>query len=148
MNARDTLKNVQLFSGLSPRFLEGLGKACTERTFNKGDVIVRQGNPGVGLFIISKGAVKVVKTNEAGSQFEVGRHGPGDVIGEMSVIDGAPRSADVIAEEDTTCFALTSWDFNSFMKTHPQVALEILPVVVGRFRDTNKALITMKESST
>lgn len=138
--AVQALKAVELFSGLSDRFVAGLAKASTERQFSAGDVIVRQGNPGVGIFVIVSGKVKIVKTNESGKRLDLATHGPGEVIGEMSVLDGAPRTADVIAEGETTCLVLSSWDFNSFMETHPEVALQILPVVVKRFRETNAAL--------
>lgn len=136
----NALKAVSLFSSLSQRFLTGIAKACTEREFAADDVIVKQGNPGIGLFIIVEGKVKIVKTNDQGERLELATHGPGEVIGEMSVLDGANRSADVIALEQTRCLVLSAWDFKSFMESHAEVALDILPVVVRRFRETNTAL--------
>jgi CRP-like cAMP-binding protein len=59
----------------------------------------------------------------------------------MAVFDGAPRSASVAAAEETTCLVLASWEFNAFLKAHPEAALELLPIVVKRFRETNEALI-------
>ena len=141
----DAMKAVSLFSSLSNRFLNGIAKACTERTFNPDDKIVTQGNAGVGLFIIVSGKVKVVKTNDRGERLELATHGAGEVVGEMSVLDGALRTADVIAVDETKCLVLSAWDFRSFMESHPEVALEILPVVVRRFRETNAALTGMKE---
>jgi CRP-like cAMP-binding protein len=140
----DALKSVSLFATLGPRFLRGLAKTCTEREFAADEELVRQGNPGVGLFVIVSGKVKVVKTNEEGKSIELATHGPGEVIGEMSVLDGARRTASVIAVEPTTCLVLSSWDFKSFLDSHPEVALEILPVVVRRFRETNAALTGQK----
>ena len=140
----DALKSVTLFATLSPRFLRGMAKACTEREFAAEDTLVRQGNPGVGLFVIVSGRVKVVKTSESGEALELATHGSGEVIGEMSVLDGARRTANVVAIEPTTCLVLSSWDFKSFMDSHPEVALEILPVVVKRFRETNAALTGQK----
>lgn len=140
----DALKAVNLFSSLSQKFLNGIAKSCVEREFAADETIVRQGNPGVGLFVIVSGKVKVVKTNEHGDHLELATHGPGEVIGEMAVLDGANRTADVIAVAPTTCLVLSAWDFRSFMESHPEVALEILPVVVKRFRETNEALTGMK----
>ncbi len=140
----DALKAVSLFGSLSQRFLTGIARSCVERHFAADETIVRQGNPGVGLFVIVGGKVKVVKTSEDGRRIELATHGPGEVIGEMSVLDGANRTADVLAVEPTTCLVLSSWDFRSFMEAHPEVALEILPVVVRRFRETNEALTGMK----
>lgn len=139
----DALQAVSLFGGLSQRFLTGIARSCTERTFTAGEIIVKQGNPGIGLFVIVSGKVKVVKTSEQGERMELATHGPGEVIGEMSVLDGANRSADVIAVEETRCLVLSAWDFKAFMESHPEVALEILPVVVKRFRETNAALTGM-----
>ena len=136
----EAIKAVSLFSTLSPRFINGIAKSCVAREFPADETIVRQGNPGVGLFVIVSGKVKVVKTNEQGQRLELATHGAGEVIGEMAVLDGANRTADVIAIEPTTCLVLSSWDFRSFMEAHPEVALEILPVVVKRFRETNEAL--------
>ena len=73
----------------------------------------------------------------------IAEHGPGEVVGEMAVIDGAPRSASVLALEETSTLALASWSFNSFMESHPELALEILPVVVKRFRETNERLLEL-----
>ncbi|MFW5683813.1 MAG: Crp/Fnr family transcriptional regulator [Spirochaetota bacterium] len=143
----DALKSVSLFSSLSSRFLNGIAKSCVEREFPADETIVRQGNPGVGLFVIVSGKVKIVKTNEQGRRLELATHGPGEVIGEMAVLDGANRTADVITLEPTTCLVLSSWDFRSFMEAHPEVALEILPVVVKRFRETNEALTGSKSGS-
>ena len=142
MDAYEFLQEVPLFSRLSHKHLHGLAKACTQRTYQAGDILVHQGNPGVGLFIITAGRVRIVKTSEEGERFEIAEHGPSEVIGELSVLDGAPRTADVVAVEDTTCLVLASWAFNSFMQSHPEVALEILPVVVKRFRETNEALMS------
>ncbi len=139
----DALKAVTLFGSLSQRFLNGIAKACTERTFKADETIVKQGNPGIGLFVIVSGKVKVVKTSDSGEHLELATHGPGEVIGEMSVLDGANRSADVVAVEETDCLVLSAWDFKAFMDSHPEVALEILPVVVKRFRETNAALTGM-----
>ena len=59
----------------------------------------------------------------------------------MSVLDGAVLTADVVAVEDTECYAIVSWDFNSLMRSYPEIALEILPVIVKRFRETNEKLV-------
>ncbi|WP_455382790.1 Crp/Fnr family transcriptional regulator [Salinispira pacifica] len=146
MDHQAILQSVPLFADLSTHNIRALAKSCTERTFAKGEVIVRQGNPGVGLFIIIRGKVKIVKQLDEDSQIEIATHGPGEVIGEMAVLDGAPRTANVVAEEETTCLVLASWAFNAFMEAHPEVALQILPIVVKRFRETNEALINLKTS--
>lgn len=143
MDIVEFLRKVSLFSNLNDRNLRRLSRACTIRSFQAGDYVVRQGDEGVGLFVITSGKVKVVKRTNDGKDIEIATHVPGEFIGEFAVIDGAKRTANVIAVEDTECLVLVSWDFTSIMKTHPEIALEILPVVVKRFRETNEKLLNL-----
>jgi CRP-like cAMP-binding protein len=141
MKREEFLKKVELFADLSQKNLARVAKLCTLRSYKAGDTICKQGSPGIGLFIITSGRVKIVKETKDGNILEIATHGAGEFIGEMSVLDGAVRTANVIAIEDTDCYAIVSWDFNSLMRTYPDIALEILPVIVKRFRETNEKLI-------
>ena len=143
METQEMLKNVKLFSGLSNKNLKRLANGFNERSYRAGDLIIEQGKTGEGLFVIISGSVKIMKKTADGGEFEVAVNGPGDFLGEMSVLDNAPRSASVVAVEDTKCLVLVSWDFNGIMKEHPEIALEILPVIVQRFRETNEKLLSM-----
>ena len=143
MDKEQALANVSLFAALNPKHIKGIASICTERKFKPGDYLMKQGEAGIGLFIILTGKVKVEKTDASGRKVEIAENGPGDIMGEMAVFDGSPRSASVAAVEDTVCLVLASWEFNSFLKAHPEAALEILPIVVKRFRETNDALISL-----
>ena len=143
METENILKNVKLFSGLSSKNIKRIAGIFKERSFKRGETIVEQGKPGIGLFVIVSGSVQIIKKTAGGDEFEIAVTGPGDFIGEMSVLDGALRSASVIAVEDTNCLALVSWDFKALMNNNPEIALEILPVVVERFRETNEKLLSM-----
>lgn len=135
------LKKVPLFARLSSGHLRAVANSCTERQFAAGDTIVQQGNPGIGLFIILAGSIKVESTTEDGSVYEVGTHGVGEAIGEIAVLDGAASKTSITAIEETKTLILPSWAFNAFLQTHPEVALEILPVVVQRYRDAASSLL-------
>jgi CRP/FNR family transcriptional regulator, cyclic AMP receptor protein len=143
MDKEQALAKVGLFEGLNPKFLKGLAGIATERSFKPGDYLMRQGESGIGLFIILTGKVRVEKTDACGRTVEIAENGPGDILGEMAVFDGSPRSASVAASAETTSLVLASWEFNAFLKAHPEAALELLPIVVKRFRETNDALIGM-----
>ncbi|MBW1998743.1 MAG: cyclic nucleotide-binding domain-containing protein [Deltaproteobacteria bacterium] len=143
MEREELLKRVGLFSGLKDSDIRSLAEFCTERSFKKGDTMVTQGEPGVGLFIIEAGKVKILKRTLSGHDLEVAVLGPGEFFGEMSVLDDAPRSASVVALENTVCLFLTAWDFNARLKVHPEIALQILPFVVRRFRETNERLLAL-----
>jgi CRP/FNR family transcriptional regulator, cyclic AMP receptor protein len=141
MDKEQALAKVGLFEGLNPKFIKGLAGIATERDFKKDEYLMRQGENGIGLFIILSGKVRVEKSDASGRKVEIAENGPGDILGEMAVFDGSPRSASVAAATDTTCLVLASWEFNAFLKAHPEAALELLPIVVKRFRETNEALV-------
>ncbi len=143
MDKEQALAKVGLFAGMNPKHIKGIAGISTERNFKPGDYLMKQGEAGIGLFIILSGKVRVEKTDASGRKIEIAENGPGDIMGEMAVFDGSPRSASVAAVVDTTCLVLASWEFNAFLKAHPEAALEILPILVKRFRETNDALISL-----
>jgi CRP-like cAMP-binding protein len=143
MDKRELLSKVGLFSGLSDEDLNRLAEFAVELTFKKDETLIKQGERGVGLYVVVSGEVKIVKKTAGGDELEVALHGSGDFFGEMAVLDDAPRSASVIAVVDTECLFLSAWDFKARMKLHPQIATEILPVVVKRFRETNERLLAL-----
>lgn len=141
MSHEAALSKVSLFANLEPKYIKGIAQICTERDFAAGAQLMKQGEDGIGLFIILSGRVKIEKTDQSGRQVELASNGPGDIMGELAVLDGAKRTATVTATEPTKCLVLAAWEFMSFMKVHPEVAIQILPIVVTRFRETNDALI-------
>lgn len=140
------LQGVSLFSRLNSKQLKAIHKACIERSFKPGETLMEQGNAGVGLFIILEGIVQVKKKLNDGTEIEVAKNGTGEVIGEMSVLDGATRTASIIAETAVKCLVLSSWSFKAILEAHPEVALGILPVVVQRFRETSTVLVELRAS--
>lgn len=141
MDKEKELARVGIFEKLDRRHLRNLAAICIEKHFDTGKCLMCQGENGVGLFILLEGRVKILKKDESGQETVVGENGPGDIMGEMSVFDGAPRSASVIAMEPTTCLVLAAWEFNAFLKSHPEAMYELLQVVVARYRQTNNALL-------
>lgn len=138
-----TLKERQSFLGLvdifarcKKRDLKALAKTCEAKTYSPGKALCRQGQRGVAMFVITKGEVRVVQELQDGRNVELARLGEGAAVGEMAILDGAERTASVIAETDVEALVLTSWDFKAMLRQRPIVALDILPVVVGRFRET------------
>jgi len=118
-----------LFRDLDPDGLAAVRDAAVEVDFPAGRAIARQGEIGTGLFIVVSGAVRVVRDGR-----ELARLGPGEFFGELSVLDGAPRNASVVADEPTTCLALATWDAERVMRERPGVALAVLRIVVARLR--------------
>ena len=146
MDTVDFLRGVNLFSGLEENYLKKIAEYCVPRSYKNGETIISQGDPGVGLFIIVSGKVKIVKELIRGEKLEIASHGPGDFVGEMAVLDNATRSASVIAVDDTECLVITAWDFKARMKAHPEIALELLPVLVRRFRESSEMLFYLSRA--
>ncbi|MEA2608710.1 MAG: family transcriptional regulator, cyclic receptor protein [Chloroflexota bacterium] len=130
----ELLATTRLFSGVDASGLERIVARITELDVPADRVIVRQGEIGTGFFIVVSGAVRVVRDGESIAQL-----GPGEFFGELSVLDGQPRVAQVISSEPTICLALASWDFEAVVKEQPSVALAILRELAGRLRELTEA---------
>ncbi len=142
MSIEDTLAQVPLFSQLSRRALRRLARGTISRDFGKGDVIVKEGEQAVAFYLVLSGRVEVVKQAEGATPKVQGILGPGDFFGEMALIDDYPRSATVRALEDTECLELWRWDFRYELHRSPSIAVEMLPDLSRRLRQTNAQLAT------
>ena len=132
---RAQLESVPLFRDCSSEVLDRLAEATSEFTFEAGAPIVKQGQVGNGLYIIVSGGARIV----AGSD-ELARLGPGDFFGELSVIDQQPRTASALAEGETVCLALASWDLMALLERDPSLALNMLRELARRLRDADAQL--------
>jgi CRP/FNR family transcriptional regulator, cyclic AMP receptor protein len=125
----ELLGGCPLFGGVSQDDLAAIGERAIEVDFPIDHVIARQGEIGTGLFVVIDGAVRVVRNGQ-----ELARLGAGDFFGEMSVIDGLPRVAQVVTTEPTRCLALASWEFERLVLDHPTIGLAILRGLSARLR--------------
>jgi CRP/FNR family cyclic AMP-dependent transcriptional regulator len=128
------LARVRLFDGVDEPGMARIAAVTVEVEFPAGHVIARQGDIGSGFFVIASGRVRVVRDGRMLADL-----GPGDFFGELSVLDGRPRNAQVVASEPTTCLALSTWDFEAVVQEQPRVALAILRGLAGRLRDLTDA---------
>lgn len=127
----DSLRRVPLFARLDPEVLEALAEHTTERAYSVGDKIAEQGAPNDGLLVLTEGEMEV---HRGGRLFKV--LGPGDYVGDMSLLDGSPHMADVIATKPGRGLHLAGYQFQVVLKNHPEVATEIIKVLVARIRET------------
>ncbi len=132
----ETLKQVPLFAGLSKKELQTLAKSSQERTYQPGATIIRQGDTGVGLYIITKGHAKVTQEQDPDrAEVVLNQVGPGDVLGEMALLDDLPRSANVVAEDEVTAVLLPVWEFRTALRSNPEIGLKLLSVLSHRLRN-------------
>ena len=128
------LARTRLFAGVDAEGLTRIAARITEVDVPADRVIARQGEIGTGFFIIASGMVRVVRDGKTLAEL-----GPGDFFGELSVLDGKPRNAQVISTEPTTCLALATWEFEAVVGEQPSVALAILRELAGRLRELTEA---------
>lgn len=107
----------------------------SKKSFKAGEVIMRQGERGDCAYIIEEGQVEILIERTGGSQ-QVGTRGPGTIIGEMAIVDDAPRTATVKALKDCKMLEITRDDFSMRLKTTDPVIQMISQVILTRYRDT------------
>jgi CRP-like cAMP-binding protein len=127
------LRGVALFDDIGPEGLAMIAERAVEVDFAEGRTIVRQGEVGTGFFLITSGAARVVRDGQT-----IAEDGPGDFFGELSLLDGGPRIASVVASAPTTCLALASWEFEALLESQPRLAIAILKGVARRLRDVSE----------
>jgi CRP/FNR family cyclic AMP-dependent transcriptional regulator len=136
----EVLARTPLFFELGWEDLAHLADAARIRTYRDGEVIVREGDPATGCFMIVSGRVEVSKGAASATPTVLATMGPGEVFGEMAVIDEHPRSATVRALEATECVAIRRADFVESLRRRPGMAAQLLPVLVRRVRQAEARL--------
>ncbi len=133
------LKKVSWFEDLDQKSLDAISNAAVEQKYQPGQEIIRQGDTGVGAFIIRSGKVEIVQ-EKGGKETRLALLGPGDVVGEMALLDEFPRSATARAVEPTTALGIQRWHFLGILESHPQLALALLPILSRRIRSAEGML--------
>lgn len=129
------LAKVDLFSGLSRRDLGRIARSGREVDHKPGKEVVTQGRGGVGFHLVLEGSADLEIGGRRRKRLEAG-----DYFGEISLIDGKPRTATVRAGGDgLRTFAVTAWDFQALLKEQPQVARALLVTLCARIRDAEAA---------
>ena len=133
--------NIPFFAELPEKRLKQIAKECEIEEFEKDACIIQQDVPGLGLYILLSGRVKVYRTSKRGISKELAVLHPQQFFGEMALLDGGLRSATVVALENVSCAVLSRWKFSKYLRKFPEINLNILPVLVKRIRDLEKRLI-------
>jgi CRP/FNR family cyclic AMP-dependent transcriptional regulator len=128
------LAAAPLLAGVDEEGLASVAARVVEVEFDSGQVIARQGDVGTGFFIVASGSVRVVRDGET-----IATLGPGEFFGELSVLDGQPRTAQVLAAEPTVVLGLASWDFEAVVRERPEVALAVMRGLASRLRGLTEA---------
>ncbi|MEA2639253.1 MAG: family transcriptional regulator, cyclic receptor protein [Chloroflexota bacterium] len=119
------LRRVPLFEGIEPRALAALAALAHPRSYARGELIFREGEDGVGMYVIASGRVLVFHERN-GVEDPIKEEGPGEVFGEISLLVDHPRIASVKAIEPTTCLIMTAWSFRQALDGSPHLARQML----------------------
>ena len=138
MTATAVLQKVPLFSQLAPADLQRVLDLAREKAYPKNSVILFEDDPGDALFVVASGQVKVVLIGEDGREVILSVLGEGQFFGEMSLIDDEPRSAHVIAMEDSNLVVLRREDFESILLQTPLIAVALLKELTRRLRQADE----------
>ena len=131
------LATVPLFSGLEEIELQRFAELTREKFYPRGSVILFENDPGDSLFVVREGRVKVVLVGEDGREVILGVLGVSEHFGELSLIDDRPRSAHVIAMEDSSLLVLRREDFRKRVESNPAVAWSLLMELSRRLRSAD-----------
>ena len=132
--AVDALGRCRLFAGLGPEALEAIARSLRIRRFRRGEVLFHEGDPGDALFIVASGAVKVVVPSEEGEEAILATLKRGDFLGELALLDGAPRSASAIALEATDALTLPRDQFRALADAEPAIRGALLEAMARELR--------------
>lgn len=138
----ELMKDVPLFGGMDDDDLGRLSLLITEKHFAKGSVIVSVDDPGDALYIVSDGEVKVSLWNEGGGrEIILDTLGPGSFFGEMSIVDGEPRSANVTCtSSDALVLRLGRREFLKAIRSYPSIAINVMTEMCVRLRRADESI--------
>jgi len=132
--AVDALGRCRLFAGMGPEALRAMARTLRGRRFRRGEVLFHEGDPGDALFVVASGAVKVVVPSEDGEEAILATLRRGDFLGELALLDGAPRSASAVALEPTEALALPRDQFLALVATEPAIRDALMAALAGELR--------------
>jgi len=140
VDKRKLLASISIFQTLPERDLEPLLEITTTRRLAKREYLCRKGDPGNQLYAIMEGRLRAIAESQEGKDVVFSIMDPGEVIGEIAMLDGEPRSATVQAVEDSTLLTLHRRDLLPFLGSRPAVAIELAEVLARRLRHLSELM--------
>lgn len=128
------LKSIPYFSGLSPAELDSIRELIFEKTAERGDIILLEGESAEALYFVASGAVKVFKTSAEGKEQILNIVRPGESFNDVPIFDGGANPASAQAMGPVVLYAIKKSDLEGILGDHPQVALNVIRVLSQRVR--------------
>jgi len=146
MSKTDHLRNVPIFTDLSDSDLNKIASKMVSRDYEKGQMILLEESTGETFFIITSGTVKVTRLSDDGREVILALLGESDFFGEMSLLDGEGRSANIVANEDAEVMTLSRRDFLEYLETYPKIAIALLEELAVRIRKSDQQIESLSLS--
>lgn len=137
---RAALLTSPLFQAMKPAELDEILKFASERRYRRGQMILQRGDEGSSLMAVLRGRVRISFFSGEGKEVTLNVIEPGEIFGEMALLDGLPRSADATAVADTLLLVVERRHFLPFLRQNDDLYLRLLAVLCDRLRQTSMAL--------
>jgi CRP/FNR family transcriptional regulator, cyclic AMP receptor protein len=137
-SAAELLRNVPLFAELDERELEEFSRVAVPRSYPKGTRVFHEGDRGDACYIVRSGSCRVTREHPDGRAITLANLGPGDLFGELAMLDGNQRSASVEALTDAELLALPAGDVRALLARHPEITVKLVVALTRRLRETNE----------
>jgi CRP/FNR family cyclic AMP-dependent transcriptional regulator len=131
---RDLLANVPLLQGLAPEELDALIPAARTVSLKNREELFHKGDEGAQVYVLISGKLKALTTSNEGDDVVFSILGPGEVLGEIALLGGTPRTATVTAIDTSKLLIIDRRDFLAFLRNHPDVAIKLLDVLAQRLK--------------
>tara|TARA_B100000315_G_scaffold132493_2_gene121965 strand:+ start:7918 stop:8598 length:681 start_codon:yes stop_codon:yes gene_type:complete len=146
MSKVEHLRNVPIFTDLTQSDLAKIASKMVPRKYEKGQMILLEESRGETFFIISKGAVKVTRLSDDGREVILAILGESDFFGEMSLLDGEGRSANIVANDNAEVLTLSRSDFLDCLESYPKIAIALLEELAVRLRKSDQQIESLSLS--
>lgn len=146
MSKTDHLRNVPIFTDLSDSDLTKIATKMVSREYEKGQIILLEESMGETFFIITRGTVKVTRLSDDGREVILAMLGESDFFGEMSLLDGEGRSANIVANENAEVMTLSRRDFLECLESYPKIAIALLEELAVRLRKSDQQIESLSLS--
>jgi len=140
VDRREIFAQHAFFRGLAAEALDELVARSRMERCRRGKTIFRRASPGTAMMAVLRGSVKICTVSRNGKEAVLNVIGPGQVFGEIAVLDGGPRTADAVALVESDILVLDRRDFMPVVRAHPELAQRLLEVLCGRLRKTSEQL--------
>ncbi len=146
MDKIELLHTVPIFNDLNNKDIIAMSEKMVSRSYDKGQMILLEESMGETFFVITEGSVKITRLSDDGREVILAMLGEGDFFGEMSLLDGEGRSANVVSIEDSEVLTLSRNDFLDILQTYPKIAISLLEELARRLRKSDQQIESLSLS--